>query len=50
MHTEFCWGNFLANVYLEDQGAGLEDNIKVDLREMGCEERRLVELTQDHVQ
>jgi hypothetical protein len=28
----------------------LKDNISVDLKEMGCEGRRRVELTQDHVQ
>jgi hypothetical protein len=28
----------------------LEDNIKLDLREIGCEDRRWIELAQDYVQ
>jgi len=29
---------------------GWEDNIKMDLKEMGCEDKRWTELVQDHVQ
>jgi hypothetical protein len=49
MHVEFWLGNVLENVHLEDRhGAGA-----ITLRwifERGCEDRRRMELTQDHVQ
>jgi hypothetical protein len=49
-HIEFCLENFLENVHFEDRKAdGLYD-IKMYLREVGCEEDwTWVEMTQDLV-
>jgi hypothetical protein len=50
MHAEFCWenyGNILENVRSED--GRWEDNIKINLRELGCWDGKWMELAQDHV-
>lgn len=45
MDTEFWWGKLLENVHLEDQ----EDNIKMDIRKIGYENCKRMELAQDRI-
>jgi hypothetical protein len=44
-----CCGNLAGNVYLEGR-KGAEDNIKRELKETGCEDRRWMKLAQNRVQ
>jgi hypothetical protein len=37
MHTEFWFRTQLENVRLEDRGKGGRNNIKIDLKDLGCE-------------
>ena len=46
MHTEFCWGN-LRERSLGRPGRRQEDNIKMGLREVGCEGMDWIDLAQD---
>ena len=42
MYTEFCWGNLRGRPRLR-----WEDNIKMDLQEVGCGGMEWIELAQD---
>jgi hypothetical protein len=45
MHTEFWWGNLLKKYLFRQSRSIWEDNIKVDIWEIGCEDG--IEVDQD---
>jgi hypothetical protein len=47
MHTGFGGGNLRARVYLEDPRHRWEDNIKMDLQEVGWRGMDWIDLSQD---
>jgi hypothetical protein len=50
VHTEFLWGNLLKRGHLasgNQKGGG--DNIKMDVRDIDCENQRWMELVQNHI-
>ena len=49
MGTGFLWGNLRERDHLEDQSCKFEDNIKMDLQEVGCEGMDWIYLTQGQV-
>jgi len=49
MHTEFVVGEFLGKRAIGRSKRRWEDNIKMDVMETGCENRRWNELVQDRV-
>jgi hypothetical protein len=46
VYTGFCWGNLRERDHLEDPYVD-EDNIKMDLQEVGCGGVDWIELAQD---
>jgi len=47
--TGFLWGNLRERDHVEDQSCKFEDNIKMDLQEVGCEGMDWIYLTQGQV-
>jgi len=47
VHTGFWWGNPKETDHLEDPECRWEDNIKIDLQEVGCGVMDWIELAQD---
>jgi hypothetical protein len=41
MNAEFLWRRVLEDIYLEDQGSGNINNIKMNFMELDCEDWRL---------
>jgi len=46
-YTGFWWGNLRERDHLGDQGVDGEDNIKMDLQEIGCGDMEWFELVQN---
>jgi hypothetical protein len=46
-YTEFCWVNLKGREHLGDPSIDGEDNIKMDLQEVGCGSMDCIELAQD---
>jgi hypothetical protein len=46
-YTGFWWGNLKEGDHLRDPGVRWEDNIKMDLQEVGCGGMDWVDLAQD---
>ena len=46
-YTGFWWGNLKERDHLEDPGVRWEDNIKMDLQEVGCGVMDWIELAED---
>ena len=47
MYTGFWWGNLKEREHLEDPSVRWEDNIKMDLRKVGCGGIDWIEVAQD---
>ena len=47
MYIGFWWGNLRERGHLERSGFRWEDNIKMDLQEVGCSGMDRIELAQD---
>ena len=50
MHTEFQWGNLRVRDLQGDRDVDGKDNIKMDLREVGCDPRDWIALAEDRDQ
>jgi hypothetical protein len=46
MYTGFWWGNLRERDHLENPGVRWQDNIKMDLREVGCGCKDWIDLAQ----
>jgi hypothetical protein len=49
MHTEFWWRIFWKSPLEDREGEGDEDNIQMNLTDVGCEDGRWMKLAQDQV-
>jgi hypothetical protein len=47
VHTGFWWGELVVRDYLKDLGFSWEDNIKMELQELGCGGMDWIDLAQD---
>jgi hypothetical protein len=47
VHTRLWWGNLRAREHLEDTGRRWEDNIKMDLQEVGWRGMNWIDLAED---
>ena len=47
LHTGFWWGELRKREHLEELGKDWEDNIKMDLQEVGCGGMDWIKLAQD---